>query len=115
MLKSKDTAASSNVLGHARFGKSKKMNGRAILEKLTSAIKECKKASAFWISFLVADEFPSGLDEDDMLKLIIYSMCTEWKGSTDLTNDEDVDEMFGSDSKQPEDGEDLEDEIDEEM
>ena len=78
------------------------MDGRAILEKLTSAIKECKKASAFWISFLVvADEFPSGLDEDDMSKLVINSMYTEWKGSTDLTNDEDVDEMFDSDSKQP--------------
>lgn len=71
MLKPDNPKETTNVLGHATFGKPKKMEGRSIMSKVTAAIRECKKASAYWNSFLVADKFPSGQDEDDLLRLVI--------------------------------------------
>ena len=50
---------SSNILGNASSKSKKNMAGRNILKNVEAAIRECKKACAFWLEFLVDDKFPS--------------------------------------------------------
>mmetsp|Transcript_4745 Transcript_4745/g.7038 ORF Transcript_4745/g.7038 Transcript_4745/m.7038 type:complete len:306 (+) Transcript_4745:286-1203(+) len=98
------SAVAISSVSHANQSSETLIDGRAIFNLATNALKNCKKMLADHQQFLKNGELPSGTNDDDLDKYIINGMYRDLKG-TDATNNAEIELAASEEAKNEEDEE----------